>query len=262
MITIAVMTLKGGTGKSTITRLLAQVLADECDVLMVDLDPHSGLTDLWITGAPHLTSLDVLNGHAKLADAVIHLGDTACTGHTLDLLAADGDLVQADRVVDPGAAYRLRKALKPIEQENRYQIALIDATPSIGPLFSSALMAAQAVLVVTEPTVLGYTTTERFVEMLDDLASMTERTFPLAGVLLNRVKGTKENSEYTSRLQELLGPDAMFGVEVRDRTIIQQCAKANVWRKDKYIDATFSHIASELLERVGRLNGTHQPRGE
>lgn len=258
MITIPVMNLKGGTGKTTVTRLLAPVLAEHFNVLMVDMDPHAGLTDSWIVGEPNYTSYDVLCGRKPISEAVVHLNDDGGAHHTLDLLGASGDLAQADRIADPGAAYQLRKALRAVEPESTYQIVLIDSTPSIGTIFSTALMAAHAVLVVTEPNALGFTPTAKFVEMLKDLEVATGRKFPLAGVLLNRVKGTKENQEYTLRMKELLGDEAVFPFAVRDRTIIQQSAKANELRRDRYVEVTFQEIATELLERLGRLHETNQ----
>ena len=258
MITIPVMNLKGGTGKTTVTRLLAPVLAEYCNVLMVDMDPHAGLTDSWIVGEPNYTSYDVLCGRKPISEAVIHLNGEDGSKHTLDLLGATGDLAQADRIADPGAAYQLRKALREIQPESTYQIVLVDATPSIGTIFSTALMAAHAILVVTEPNALGYMPTAKFVEMLKDLQVATGRKFPLAGVLLNRVKGTKENQEYSLRLKELLGEEAIFPYVVRDRTIIQQSAKANELRKDRYIEVTFQEIATDLLERLGQLHQNHE----
>src|SRR5918912_740793 len=69
--TIAVLSLKGGTGKTTTVRTLADVLRRAgLDVLAVDLDPQGNLSDYFDVppdAAP--TIADVLGGGAKLKAA-------------------------------------------------------------------------------------------------------------------------------------------------------------------------------------------------
>ena len=69
--TIAVLSLKGGTGKTTTVRTLADVLRlVGLDVLTIDLDPQGNLSDYFDVppdAAP--TIADVLSGDAKAKDA-------------------------------------------------------------------------------------------------------------------------------------------------------------------------------------------------
>src|SRR3712207_3504071 len=69
--TISVLSLKGGTGKTTTVRTLADVLRRlELDVLCIDLDPQGNLSDYFDVppdAAP--TIADVLTGEAKLREA-------------------------------------------------------------------------------------------------------------------------------------------------------------------------------------------------
>jgi len=65
--TIAVLSLKGGTGKTTTVRTLADVLRRAgLEVLAVDLDPQGNLSD-YFDVAPDAspTVADVLSGQAK-----------------------------------------------------------------------------------------------------------------------------------------------------------------------------------------------------
>src|SRR5213076_1165724 len=69
--TIAVLSLKGGTGKTTTVRTLADVLRRAgLDVLAIDLDPQGNLSD-YFDVAPDAapTIADVLAGDAKLKAA-------------------------------------------------------------------------------------------------------------------------------------------------------------------------------------------------
>src|SRR5256885_15546377 len=70
--TIAVLSQKGGTGKTTTVRTLADVLTRAgLDVLAVDLDPQGNLSD-YFDVAPDAdpTIADVLAGREKAADAI------------------------------------------------------------------------------------------------------------------------------------------------------------------------------------------------
>src|SRR3954465_15942774 len=65
--TIAVLSLKGGTGKTTTVRTLADVFRRVgLDVLAIDLDPQGNLSDYFdVPGAAKPTMADVLSGDAK-----------------------------------------------------------------------------------------------------------------------------------------------------------------------------------------------------
>src|SRR3981189_2813147 len=70
--TIAVLSQKGGTGKTTTVRTLADVFRRVgLDVLAVDLDPQGNLSDYFdVPADADPTVADVLAGKSKAADAV------------------------------------------------------------------------------------------------------------------------------------------------------------------------------------------------
>src|SRR6185436_11892441 len=69
--TIAVLSLKGGTGKTTTVRTLADVLRRVgLSVLTIDLDPQGNLSDYFdVPADASPTVADVLSGDAKIKDA-------------------------------------------------------------------------------------------------------------------------------------------------------------------------------------------------
>lgn len=71
-VTIAVLSQKGGTGKTTTVRTLADVLSRVgLRVLAVDIDPQGNLSDYFdVPPDAEPTIGDVLVGRAKAADAV------------------------------------------------------------------------------------------------------------------------------------------------------------------------------------------------
>src|SRR2546423_15491468 len=71
-VTIAVVSQKGGTGKTPTVRALADVLRRVgVEVLAVDLDPQGNLSDYFdVPADADPTVADVLAGQAKAGDAV------------------------------------------------------------------------------------------------------------------------------------------------------------------------------------------------
>src|SRR5881392_1236949 len=103
--TIAVLSLKGGTGKTTTVRTLADVLRRVgLDVLAVDLDPQGNLSDYFdVPRDATPTVADVLAGDAKLR-AAVHDG----------IVPASPILAEVERTLSGrmGRELVLRKALK------------------------------------------------------------------------------------------------------------------------------------------------------
>src|SRR5881275_3612590 len=121
--TIAVLSLKGGTGKTTTVRTLADVFRRiGLDVLAVDLDPQGNLSDYFdVPADADPTIADVLAGRVKAADAV-HGGVIPA-----NLGLAEAELVLAGKM---GREMTLRRALR--DAGRRHEVVLIDCPPALG----------------------------------------------------------------------------------------------------------------------------------
>src|SRR3954462_1111277 len=115
--TIAVLSQKGGTGKTTTVRTLTDVFRQlGLEVLAVDLDPQGNLSDyLDVDPEVEPTIGDVLTGRAKPADA-IHDGIIPP-----NLPPAEAELPLGGKI---GRELPLRKALASLVDD--YDIVLID----------------------------------------------------------------------------------------------------------------------------------------
>src|SRR3954462_7954633 len=115
--TIAVLSLKGGTGKTTTVRTLADVLRHVgLQVLTIDLDPQGNLSDYFdVPRDASPTVADVLSGDARISEAT-HDG----------IVPATPILAEVERSLSGrmGRELVLKKALK--DARKAYDVILID----------------------------------------------------------------------------------------------------------------------------------------
>src|SRR5918992_5217612 len=139
--TITVLSQKGGTGKTTTVRTLADVFRRiGIDVLCVDLDPQGNLSDYFdVPGDATPTVADVLAGDAKVK-AATHDGIIPATPH----------LAEVERGLSGkmGREVVLRKALK--DARKSHDVILVDCPPALGLLTINGLVAADWAMISAE----------------------------------------------------------------------------------------------------------------
>lgn len=138
---IAIVSRKGGTGKTT----TAQTLADGIrragySVLLVDLDSQHNLTAAMGADPGGLNSTDLFDISTRPARLIQHTANGDIIPGAAELAAGDKELT------DNG---QLKKALKPFIKD--YDYIIIDTPASLGMLTTNALTAATQVIITTEP---------------------------------------------------------------------------------------------------------------
>jgi chromosome partitioning protein len=138
---IAVLSQKGGTGKTTTVRTLADAFRrGGLRVLAIDLDPQGNLSDYFdVPPDASPTVADVLVGRAPAAEA-IH--DDIVPAN---LQLAEAELALAGRM---GRELTLRKVLR--DADGDYDVVLLDCPPNLGLLTVNALVAASHALIACE----------------------------------------------------------------------------------------------------------------
>mgnify|MGYP002778038621 CR=1 FL=1 len=152
MRTLALFSVKGGVGKSTLAAALAHAAATRSGrrTLLVDLDTQGAAG--WLLGVAPLAGAKARKALAG-GDALLSLiQPTAWPG--LDVLAADRSLrrLEAD-LADEDSEKRLKKALKPLE--SRYDRVILDCPPGLTELADQMFRAADLVLVPVVPSPLS-----------------------------------------------------------------------------------------------------------
>ena len=225
MTTVAVLSLKGGVGKTTcVLGLAGAAWARNLSVLVVDADPQANATAA-LDLPPHVFSLgDVLaDGRPGIAkEAVVPSG----WGPRLHAIPSEEALAHRNRPEGPDSATRLRVSLTGVA--DRYDLVLIDCPPSLDELTRNALAAADGALVVTEPgffALQGATRALAAVEAARD--SLNLRLRPV-GICVNRLR--TQLSEHRYRLEELhmAFPDLIIDPPIPERSAVQQAQGASV----------------------------------
>ena len=204
--TIAVLSLKGGTGKTTTVRTLTDVFRRlDLDVLAIDLDPQGNLSD-YFDVAPDAapTVADVLAGKAKAREAE-HDG----------VMPASPILAEVERSLSGkmGRELVLRKALK--EARKHHDVILVDCPPALGLLTVNGLVAADYALISTEAQYFALQGVEGALEVVEQAKEYYNDDLEWLGVVLNIADmRTVHSREAFESLKEHF-PDKVFETVIR-----------------------------------------------
>jgi len=242
--TIAVMSQKGGTGKTTTVRTIADVLRRlDLKVLCVDLDPQGNLSDYFdVPADADPTLADVLAGHAKALDAI----------HD-DILPANLGLAESELVLSGkmGREMTLRRALR--EPGKRYDVILIDCPPSLGLLTVNALVAADQAMISSEAEYFSLQGVEQALEVVELAKESLAPDLEWLGVLLNIADlRTVHAREAHKQLAERWG-DKVFDTPIRRSVAYAESAERGISILDHRPDlgADYLALTEELLGRLG-----------
>lgn len=242
--TIAVLSQKGGTGKTTTTRTLHDVLSRVgLDVLAVDLDPQGNLSDYFdVPADADPTIADVLNGKVKAADAV-HNGVVPA-----NLGLAEAELVLGGKM---GRELTLRRALR--ELSRRHDVILIDCPPALGLLTINAVVAADFALVSTEAQYFSLQGVEQALEIIELAKENLHPDLEWLGVVLNIADlRTIHSREALTQLRERFG-EKVFESVIRQSIRYAESAERGVSILDyrPELGQDYLALAEEVLMRVG-----------
>jgi chromosome partitioning protein len=243
--TIAVLSQKGGTGKTTMVRSLSDVFERlGLDVLAIDADPQGNLSDYFDTDPnAHPTLGDVLMGQVRAADAV--------HGRVIpaNMQLAEAELALSGKI---GREVTLRNALMDLKR-NR-ELILIDCPPTLGLLTVNALVASTHAILSTEAQYFSLQGMEQAVQVLDLAHDSLNPQLELLGVCLNIANMRTRHARQTlDALRERFG-DKLFRTVIRQSIAYAESAERAVpileYRPDRGSD--YLSLASEILRRLGR----------
>ncbi len=243
MPTIAVLSQKGGTGKTTAVRTLTDVFRRvDLSVLAVDLDPQGNLSDyLDVDPDAAPTIGDVLSGRAQPTQAV-HDGIIPA-----NLGLAESELVLGGKM---GRELTLKKALRELKHD--YDAILIDCPPALGLLTVNALVASDYALLSAEAQYFALQGVEQALEVIELARDSLNPDLEWLGVILNIADmRTRHSREAFDSLREHFG-EKLFDTTIRASIAYAESAERAIsildYRPDLAVD--YLNVADELLRRL------------
>jgi chromosome partitioning protein len=244
MSTIAVLSQKGGTGKTTTVRTLTDIFRRVgLRVLAVDLDPQGNLSDyLDVDPDASPTISDVLSGRAKSSEAV-HGGIIPA-----NLGLAEAELMLGGKM---GRELTLKKALRDLESD--YDLILIDCPPALGLLTVNALVASRWALLSAEAQYFALQGVEQALEVIELARESLNPDLEWLGVVLNIADmRTRHSREAFDSLREHFG-EKLIDTTIRASIAYAESAERAVsildYRPD--LGADYLNVADELMRRLG-----------
>jgi len=192
---IGVTNQKGGVAKTTNVINLAGALATQgLSVLAIDMDPQGYLThrlgfeDVYVDDPPSLyNALDSPADHSMAELMAAH--------DEFDLLPANVDMFSLEQdLIASGMRPRLRlKTL--LRDATDWDVIIIDAPPSLGPLNNNVVLATETVIVPVEADESSKLALNHLLRQLDTLEDNYGITVNILGVIMSNVSYPLDNEQ-------------------------------------------------------------------
>jgi chromosome partitioning protein len=277
---ISMINLKGGVAKTTTTVATAQLLDSEFSkrVLIIDLDPQTNATVMLI-GDKKWRELN------QKGQTIAQLFDDAITGENnfdldaalqknvgsvsdsrrVDIISSSLDLIDIqDRLaqMDSGKFHALtpvevlRRALRPILEDDQYDFVLVDCPPSLGLVTLNGLRISDYYLIPTIPDFLSTYGIPQIVKRVSDFSDAVGHKIEPLGILATKYRA--QSSVHNQQLSILKqGKDApLFSTVVPENSEIAGAAEfrsvSTLRQKWGYRGQyeIYRSLAKEILEKI------------
>ena len=257
MRSLAVFSLKGGTGKTTLSSSLGWILAEEGHrVLLLDLDPQGHLTHFFKAApAKDQPSLfQVLIHDQPILSAIV---PTENPGLYL-LPASEENLYLNEALMSrPWREWKLKDALE-AAQPFPYELVLMDVGGNLNLITYNALMAAKALVIPVLPDLFSYLSLKTLCAFLKKTNDQYQYTFQMIWVLINKINNhrslDRENRDALKKhygrflIPEMVREDPKLLEALRRREPISRYAPESIAARDLKKVARFIQSTLKLSD--------------
>ncbi|MBK1882139.1 ParA family protein [Luteolibacter pohnpeiensis] len=186
---VAIGNQKGGVGKTTTALNLSAALALRGQrVLLIDLDPQANCTSgLGIEPPENSSMYPVLIGQKTVYDQILATGrdNLSLVPSEMDLAGVEIELARSDDHLT-----RLRSILQALKPNDLFEYCILDTPPSLGVLMTSALAAADEILIPLQCEWFGLEGLAKIVHVIDQIRnSDANPNLRLEGILMTMYDG-------------------------------------------------------------------------
>lgn len=258
---IAFGTLKGGTGKTTVTFNVGGILAEEHRVLFIDIDPQSNLSDnvgVDTTDQEGATVRDVFNNPKLTRAEDVITKAPMWQLPNLDIIASHIRLTATEHQL-VAAAGRERILQKWIERNldvlGKYDYIILDTNPSMGIVNQNAFMAADKIILVSDVSKKAIQGAQLFTYLWGEVCENMDVEDKTSALILNNCD---KRINLSRNIQEFYQDDPEFGEIVLDSVIPARVdikntetyfLPINLTAPDSASCEAFRTVVAELKER-------------
>jgi len=253
VITIAVANQKGGVGKSTTAATVGTELAiRDYETLLIDADPQGNATQIFFSPEQVTSTLSdvLLGGGSEPAASLVEKGLTTAVPK-LDMVAANINLAKFERE-SPLSITKLRSALKAVQ--GRYDFAVIDTPPNLGLLLTTALAAADFVIIPIKAAPFALNGFEDLMDAINGARGLNENLRVLGTVCTMFDKRMNVSGASLMEFKEKSGERA-FGTVIHAQAKLEESPSVHqpiqYYAPNSRGAVQYAELTDEILERIG-----------
>ena len=244
---ISIGNRKGGVGKTTLTTVVARELEKAgFDVVLLDLDSQTDLTDVNLKCNQSKTFFDLLTGRELVKDVLV------------DISVSDvGSLkiVPGSPKVD-GINVNLEESLQEIVEELKKEadIVLLDHPPGYSSISKAGYAASDRVLITVNAEILSFKNLGRLKNRINQIKDELNSELSIAGVVVNKLDYRRNLTEKMLKKYQEEYPGLIFkntvGVDsgIPNSQLFNGNLRELPWRARTL--SQFERVTEELLQRL------------